>query len=138
MNQKSPPVTQQQNTAFEPPIRQRTRNRDLVSKDSRMYEESQVMNGQEQRQTGPFSFLEQIPASVRRPVYAAVGLVILGVAMLVSGLVLWRTEGTSALIGLWVCGILVLIPGVYVSRVAYYAYKGVEGYMWTDIPDVFR
>jgi hypothetical protein len=84
-----------------------------------MFEESKVVNGQE-------------------PVFAAVGLVILGMAMLVSGLVLWRTEGTSALIGLWVCGILVLIPGVYVSRVAYYAYKGVEGYTWTDIPDVFR
>jgi hypothetical protein len=103
-----------------------------------MFEESKVVNGQEQGQTGSFSFLAQIPASVRRPVFAAVGLVILGMAMLVSGLVLWRTEGTSALIGLWVCGILVLIPGVYVSRVAYYAYKGVEGYTWTDIPDVFR
>jgi hypothetical protein len=58
-----------------------------------------------------------------------------GLAMLVAGLVLWQVEGMSALIGLWVCGLLVLIPGVYFTRVAYLAYKGVEGYSWADIPD---
>lgn len=58
-----------------------------------------------------------------------------GLAMVVAGLVLWQVEGISALIGLWVCGLLVLIPGVYFTRVAYLAYKGVEGYSWADIPD---
>ncbi|WPT10796.1 Transmembrane protein 230 [Picochlorum sp. SENEW3] len=76
-------------------------------------------------------YTTRIPASARAPVLSAIGLMLLG-------LVLWQTEGMSALIGVWVCGILVLIPGVYVSRIAYYAYKGVEGYTWADIPDVFR
>mmetsp|Transcript_6234 Transcript_6234/g.12254 ORF Transcript_6234/g.12254 Transcript_6234/m.12254 type:complete len:162 (+) Transcript_6234:19-504(+) len=80
----------------------------------------------------------RIPASARAPVLSAMGLMLLGVSMLIAGLVLWQTEGLSALIGVWVCGILVLIPGVYVSRIAYYAYKDVEGYTWADIPDVFR
>lgn len=55
--------------------------------------------------------------------------------MFVSGLVLWRVEGTSALIGLWICGLLVFIPGFYFCRVAYHAYKGTAGYSWADIPD---
>ena len=33
--------------------------------------------------------------------------------MFISGMVLWRTEGTHALIGLWVLGLLVFIPGFY-------------------------
>lgn len=36
-----------------------------------------------------------------------------GLTMFVSGLVLWQTEGNSALIGLWICGLLVFIPGFY-------------------------
>lgn len=36
-----------------------------------------------------------------------------GLAMFISGMVLWRTEGTHALIGLWVLGLLVFIPGFY-------------------------
>lgn len=83
-------------------------------------------------------YTTSIPASARAPVLSAIGLLLLGVSMLIAGLVLWQTEGLSALIGVWVCGILVLIPGVYVSRIAYYAYKGVEGYTWADIPEVFR
>jgi hypothetical protein len=55
--------------------------------------------------------------------------------MFVSGLVLWSIEGTSALIGLWVCGMLVFIPGFYFSRLAWYAYRGRAGYSWADIPD---
>ena len=55
--------------------------------------------------------------------------------MFISGMVLWTTEGTSAMIGLWVCGLLVFIPGFYFTRIAYYAYKGTAGYSWADIPD---
>jgi hypothetical protein len=36
-----------------------------------------------------------------------------GLTMFISGMVLWRTEGTEALIGLWVLGLLVFIPGFY-------------------------
>ena len=36
-----------------------------------------------------------------------------GLAMFISGMVLWRTEGSHALIGLWVLGLLVFIPGFY-------------------------
>ncbi|PRW60621.1 ATP-dependent DNA helicase isoform A [Chlorella sorokiniana] len=39
--------------------------------------------------------------------------------MFISGLVLWQTEGQSALIGLWVCGLLVFIPGFHFTRIAY-------------------
>lgn len=33
--------------------------------------------------------------------------------MFISGMVLWQTEGSHALIGLWVLGMLVFIPGFY-------------------------
>lgn len=33
--------------------------------------------------------------------------------MFVAGLVLWQTDGNHALIGLWVCGLLVFIPGFH-------------------------
>lgn len=33
--------------------------------------------------------------------------------MFIAGMVLWQTEGTHALIGLWVLGLLVFIPGFY-------------------------
>lgn len=56
--------------------------------------------------------------------------------MFISGLVLWQTEGNSALIGLWVCGSLVFIPGFYFTRIAYKAYKGHRGYSWEDIPEM--
>ena len=36
-----------------------------------------------------------------------------GLTMFISGMVLWQTEGTEALIGLWVLGLLVFIPGFY-------------------------
>ena len=41
--------------------------------------------------------------------------------MFVAGLVLWRTDGNSALIALWVLGLLVFIPGFYFLRIAYKA-----------------
>ena len=58
-----------------------------------------------------------------------------GVAMFVSGMILWRVEGIAGMLGLWICGLLVFIPGVYFTRIAYHAYKGTEGYSWADIPD---
>jgi len=58
-----------------------------------------------------------------------------GLALFISGMVLWRVEGTSALIGLWVCGLLVFIPGFYFTRVAYLARQGAAGYSWADIPE---
>lgn len=100
-----------------------------------------MMNNQQQGipdTSGRTWWYTNIPASARASVLSAIGLMLLGLAMLIAGLVLWQTEGLSALIGVWVCGLLVLIPGVYFSRIAYYAYKGVQGYTWADIPDVFR
>ncbi|KAI7844016.1 hypothetical protein COHA_002553 [Chlorella ohadii] len=76
---------------------------------------------------------EQIPY---RSVYLAVGLLLAGLAMFISGLVLWRTEGQSALIGLWICGLLVFIPGFYYTRIAYLVWRGRRGYSWEDIPDL--
>lgn len=58
-----------------------------------------------------------------------------GLAMFVAGMVAWRVEGTGALIGLWVIGLLVFIPGFYYTRLAYHAYRGTAGYTWADIPD---
>jgi hypothetical protein len=55
--------------------------------------------------------------------------------MFISGLVLWQTEGTSAFIGLFVCGLLVFIPGFYFTRIAYMASWGRAGYSWNDLPD---
>lgn len=76
---------------------------------------------------------EQIPY---RSIYLAVGLLLAGLAMFISGLVLWRTEGQSALIGLWICGLLVFIPGFYYTRIAYLVWRGRRGYSWEDIPDL--
>lgn len=56
-----------------------------------------------------------------------------GLAMFVSGLVLWQVEGTSAFIALLVLGSLVFIPGFYFTRIAYKAYKGHRGYSWDDV-----
>ena len=53
--------------------------------------------------------------------------------MFISGLVLWQVEGTSALIGLWVCGLLAFIPGAYYTRLAWQAYNGRSS--WEHIPD---
>jgi hypothetical protein len=33
--------------------------------------------------------------------------------MFIAGMVLWQVEGTQALIGLWVLGLLVFIPGFH-------------------------
>ena len=80
---------------------------------------------------------QRIPPRKRRSVVFAVVLTCLGLGMVISGLVLWRTEGTSALIGLWVCGVLVLIPGVYFLRIVYHLCRQGDGYYaWSDIPDV--
>ncbi len=82
---------------------------------------------------------KRIPARKRKSVVFAVVLTCLGLGMLISGLVLWRTEGASALIGLWVCGILVLIPGIYFLRIVYYLCRQGTGsghYEWSDVPDV--
>ena len=38
-----------------------------------------------------------------------------GLVLFVAGLALWRTEGTSAFIGMFVLGLLVFIPGAYFS-----------------------
>jgi hypothetical protein len=55
--------------------------------------------------------------------------------MFLSGVILWSIEGTSALIGLWVCGLLVFIPGFYFTRLAWHAARGTPGYGWDGIPD---
>lgn len=75
--------------------------------------------------------VQQIPY---RSVYLAIGLTIAGLVMFISGMVLWRTEGSHALIGLWVLGMLVSIPGIYFTRIAYMAYNGRRGYSWDQIP----
>lgn len=97
---------------------------------------------QEEGHTGFMGFLgglKRIPPQKRKSVVFAVVLTCLGLGMLISGLVLWRTEGTSALIGLWVCGILVLIPGIYFLRIVWFILgrRQANGYYeWSDIPDV--
>lgn len=55
--------------------------------------------------------------------------------MFISGMVLWQLEGISAMLGLWICGLLVFIPGAYFTRIAYHAAQGTAGYSWADIPD---
>ena len=44
-----------------------------------------------------------------------------GLTMFISGMVLWQTEGAEALIGLWVLGLLVFIPGFYFTCAAWQA-----------------
>ena len=82
--------------------------------------------------------LQRIPPQKRTSVVFAVALTCLGLGMMISGLVLWRTEGTSALIGLWVCGTLVLIPGLYFLRIVWYlCMRQNDGYYnWSDVPNV--
>jgi hypothetical protein len=61
----------------------------------------------------------------------------LGAILLTIGLSIYLTgveRGTG--IALLTLGSITFLPGFYHTRIAYYAYKGYEGYSLDDIPDM--
>lgn len=67
----------------------------------------------------------------------AVGLLLVGVFFLTAGAVnmFRKTTGDGgADIAFIVLGCLTFIPGFWATRIAYYKWRGVEGYSYSDIP----
>eukprot|EP00891_Asterochloris_glomerata_P001197 jgi/Astpho2/1197/Aster-x0050 len=71
-----------------------------------------------------------------RSIYLAAGLLIAGVVLLFTGIGLWATDPDAHGLVLFVLGLVIFVPGAYFSRIAYYAYKGREGYSFDAIPNV--
>ena len=68
---------------------------------------------------------------------SAVGLCCLGFILLAIGLSIYLTgveRGTG--IALLTLGSITFLPGFYHTRIAYFAWKGYEGYSLDDIPDM--
>lgn len=59
-------------------------------------------------------------------------LIIVG-ALLVTGYI--DVENADRTWAVLILGVLMFIPGAYHVRIAYYAYKGYEGYSYDDIPE---
>lgn len=71
-----------------------------------------------------------------KKVSLAIGLLVAGVIMLITGLVLYFTYPTAHGIPLIVLGCVTFIPGSYYTRIAYLSWKGYRGYSLANIPDV--
>jgi hypothetical protein len=71
-----------------------------------------------------------------KAIYLAVGLLVAGVVLTFTGLGLWVTDPDAHGIALFVLGLVISLPGFYFSRIAYFAYKGREGYSFDEIPSV--
>jgi hypothetical protein len=86
-----------------------------------------------------------------RKVALAVFLFVFGFACLAAGIGVWYSGGggddaasggdsssssRGTATALLVLGSVAFLPGAYMSRLAYLAWRGVEGYSFNDIPDV--
>lgn len=85
----------------------------------------------------------EMEADARRAVRKKVGLALLlfvaGSGLLSGGLGALLAGPVGAgdtAVAMIVLGSLTFAPGAYFTRVAYLAYKGVEGYSMRDIPDI--
>jgi hypothetical protein len=69
----------------------------------------------------------------------ALGLLTMGVLGIVLGILLIATQtGADQARGFvyFILGALLFLPGFYESRIAYYAYKGYQGFSFANIPAV--
>jgi len=71
----------------------------------------------------------------KRAVALAVGLFLAGCALLTSGLLMWY-EGFPHALSMIIIGSIIFLPGFYFTRIAYKAWRGVEGFSFSDIPEV--
>ncbi len=81
---------------------------------------------------------QSIPQDKRNAAILAVVLTFIGTGMLVSGMVLYVTEGLTGMLGLFFCGVLALIPGLYHMRIVWLLLRNrAEGYVsWSDVPTI--
>ncbi|KAL6762804.1 UPF0414 transmembrane protein-like protein C20orf30 [Haematococcus lacustris] len=73
--------------------------------------------------------------SPTRKVALAIGLLIIGMVLLFTGVGLYVSSKPGG-VPLLIIGSLAFIPGAYHTRIAYNAYRGVKGFSLTAIPDV--
>eukprot|EP00878_Enallax_costatus_P005123 GHUV01005385.1.p2 GENE.GHUV01005385.1~~GHUV01005385.1.p2 ORF type:complete len:110 (+),score=21.96 GHUV01005385.1:217-546(+) len=72
-----------------------------------------------------------------KKVALAVFLCLAGVSMLIAGICLWyKGPGQGSATALLVLGSICFLPGFYHTRIAYLAWKGVQGYSLDAIPDL--
>eukprot|EP00775_Hariotina_reticulata_P002578 gene2578-2880_t len=82
-------------------------------------------------------FDEQRSRKPWKKVFLAVFLCLAGSAMLTAGICLWYkgTARDGSATALLVLGSVCFLPGFYHTRIAYLAWKGVQGYTLDSIPD---
>jgi uncharacterized membrane-anchored protein len=80
----------------------------------------------------------KVPAEKQKAVLLAVSLTVIGLGMLVAGMVLYVTEGMAGMLGLFFCGLLALVPGLYHLRIVWLLLRNQsEGWVsWHDVPTV--
>eukprot|EP00898_Chlorokybus_atmophyticus_P004265 jgi/Chlat1/483/Chrsp103S01077 len=69
----------------------------------------------------------------------AIALFLVGGALLSVGILMWLGAidgGLGTGVALTFLGALLFIPGLWVVRTAYYAWKGYDGYDFHDMPEV--
>lgn len=71
----------------------------------------------------------------KKKVFLAVGLLLFGSALIIAGANVYLHNQKGG-IPLLVVGSLAFLPGFYFSRIAYYAYKGKQGFNLNLIPDM--
>ena len=81
---------------------------------------------------------ESVPQDKKKAVLLAFALTFIGTGMLVSGMVLFVTEGLAGMLGLFFCGVLALIPGLYHMRIVWLLLRNrADGYVsWSDVPTI--
>ncbi|KAF6264701.1 hypothetical protein COO60DRAFT_1481983 [Scenedesmus sp. NREL 46B-D3] len=82
-------------------------------------------------------FAEEREKKPWKKVALAVFLCLAGAVMLTAGIVIWyEGPGEGLATALLVLGSICFIPGFYHVRIAYLAWKGVDGYSLDAIPDM--
>lgn len=82
-------------------------------------------------------FEEQRAKKPYKKVALAIFLCLVGASMLITGICLWYNgPGQGSATALLVLGSVCFIPGFYHVRIAYLAWKGVQGYSLDAIPDL--
>jgi len=79
-----------------------------------------------------------VPVEKRKAVLLAISLTLIGIGMVVAGMILFVTQDMSSMVGLWVCGLLALVPGLYHLRIVWLILKNQsDGWVsWSDVPTV--
>ncbi|KAI8472688.1 MAG: hypothetical protein J3K34DRAFT_413307 [Monoraphidium minutum] len=74
---------------------------------------------------------------ITKKVCLALFLFLAGFGMLAGGIYLWYTDpGEGSATALLILGSICFLPGSYFTRIAYLAWRGVDGYSLNSIPDM--